>query len=180
MQENIQNENQGPFSGPVGSDGAPGPFSGEIAELTRRRKQEKKNWKILFWVSLAVFLIGLAGTIYLNPKLKDQSVEGIRQVKVTITDVDTTTVKSGTSRTSFYKVTVQYEGKNYKLKGAASGNYREGSTITAYLYEGKIYVDENAVKSGTMIGILYYCFLIPTFVLLFTVPVIGTKAFSDK
>lgn len=163
-----------------GQNEVSGPFSGENVELTKRRKQEKKNWKTAFWVSLAVFLIGLAGTIYLNPKLKEQNVDGIRQVKVTVTDVDATMVKSGTSRTTFYKVTVQYEGKEYRLKGAASGGYREGSTITACLYEGKIYVDENAVKSGTMTGILYFCFLIPTFILLIAVPVIGTKAFSDR
>ncbi len=72
--------------------------------------------------------------------------------------------KYSTSYVTEYDIVVRYEGQKYVLKNAHDAySYREGSTVTAYLFNGKLYANVEGVQSASPMGIAYSASLIGTF-----------------
>ena len=67
-----------------------------------------------------------------------------------------------------YKIVVSYNGKNYDLKNAHdSYSYRQGSTVTAYLSNDKMYANVEGVQNSTPAAIAYFAALIGSIVMFF-------------
>ena len=90
------------------------------------------------------------------------------KVQVVSSEKKETTVKTGTSRSTIttYDIVVSYMGKNYDLKNAHdSYSYREGSTVTAYLSNGRMYANVEGVQNATPVATAYFAALIGSFVM---------------
>ena len=102
---------------------------------------------------------------------------------VVSSDTSTTTIKTGTSRSTVnsYEVYVSYMGKVYKLKNAHNSySYREGSTVTAYLSGGKLYANVEGVRTSTPIAYAYFTALIGSFVMLLVTLCLWANAAQAK
>ncbi|MCM1058647.1 MAG: penicillin-binding protein [Firmicutes bacterium] len=81
-------------------------------------------------------------------------------------ETNTTTIKAGNTRSSMtsHDVLVSYMGKTYKLKNAHdSYSYREGSMVTAYLSNGKLYANIEGVRTSTPVAYAYFAALFGSF-----------------
>lgn len=88
---------------------------------------------------------------------------------VVSSDTSTTTIKTGSSRSTInsYDVYVRYNGEIYKLKNAHNSySYREGAFVTAYLSGGKLYANVEGVRTSTPVAYAYFTALIGSFVML--------------
>ena len=80
----------------------------ENAAVREIAQKQADRYAILFRICLVLFLVGLIGTVYLWFQMRDQNLEGIEAVEVTVTDVNETDVRiSGHTNTS-YQITVLY------------------------------------------------------------------------
>ena len=85
------------------------------------------------------------------------------------------------SRTNIYKVNVRYQGKEYELKNPHNTYmYPEGKEVKAYLANGKLYANEEGVKTSTPVAIVYYIFLFGSLGMLFVAPTYTSKYVKDK
>ena len=121
-----------------------------------------KKQIIILWVVFVVCLVTTVGLWFamnnVNPEFEE--------VKVTVVSSETKQVvnrKTG-SRTNFYEVKVRYEGEVYDLGNPHSAyEYPEGKTVKAYLSNGKLYANEEGVKTATPVAKIYFGFLFATF-----------------
>ncbi len=144
------------------------------------RKQAKQSM-MLFWICLVCFLIGIVGTVILWQKMNNQNLEGIEQVQVRVVDVTKKNIRINGKNNISYEVTVEYEGQEYKLEdGGYSPWTLTGHTGTAYMYQDRIYANENGPASRTGVGTLYFVFLFTTMGLLIITPSVGSKAFKRR
>ena len=144
------------------------------------QKQAKQN-TILFWVCLAGLILAIAGTVILWNKVNNQNLEGIEPVQVRVVEVVKNKIKINGNTTTVYETTVEYDGKEYPLKGGGNSPWTiENYKGTAYLYEGNIYASEDATSTGTIAGKLYFVFLFASLGLLFLTPTVGSKASKLK
>lgn len=94
------------------------------------------------------------------------------------------TVKSkySTSNITEYDIVVRYEGKDYDLKNAHNSySYREGSMVTVYMANGKMYANEEGIRTSSPMGIAYFVGLIGSFILfIVTLCVWGQVAQNKK
>ena len=75
----------------------------------------------------------------------------------------------------------QQKGKNYDLENAHdSYSYRVGSTVTAYLANGRMYANEEGVRNATPQGTAYFAALIASFVMFFVTLILWSKAAEKK
>ena len=71
--------------------------------------------------------------------------------------------------------------KNYDLENAHdSYSYRVGSTVTAYLANGRMYANEEGVRNATPQGTAYFAALIASFVMFFVTLILWSKAAEKK
>ena len=148
----------------------------ENAAVREIAQKQADRYAWLFRICLVLFFIGLIGTVYLWFQMRDQDLEGIEAVEVTVTDVSETDVRiSGHTNTS-YQITVLYKGKEYQLIDGDYSWAKIGRSGTAYWYNSRIYANENGSQTRTGIGRVYSVFLISTFVLLLVTPCVGSKA----
>ena len=131
-----------------------------------------KKKTALLWVTVALCLVATVALWFAS-----------RNVEVSYTEVQATVVSSrkvqsrvyGSTMTT-YEVVVSYLGKEYDLKNAHDAySYTPGRTITAYRANGKLYANVEGITSTTPVAILYYVFLIGTFVL-----AVGGPLYLDK
>lgn len=67
----------------------------------------------------------------------------------------------------YYKVEVEYAGKTYDLKNLHSNSpYIPGREVTVYSANGKLYANEEGVKTATPVATVYFVFLFGSFGLL--------------
>lgn len=72
--------------------------------------------------------------------------------------------KNTHNRTTFYKVKVRYEGKEYELQNVHGlSGYYKGASVKALLYNDKLYANEEGIKSSSPTAIVYFVFLFGTF-----------------
>ncbi|MBR1853476.1 MAG: hypothetical protein IJ794_10115 [Lachnospiraceae bacterium] len=144
-----------------------------VQEITQKQAD---RYALLFRICLVLFFIGVIGTVYLWFQMRDQDLEGIEAVEVTVTDMSETDVRISGHKNTSYQITVLYKGKEYQL---IDGDYlwaKIGRSGIAYRYNGRIYANENGPQARTGIGRVYSVFLISTFVLLLVTPCVGSKA----
>ncbi len=139
-----------------------------------------KRYILITRICFVLFVICTVGFIYLWPKFHGQEIEGIKPVQVMVTDVQKTVVKTKVGYENFYKITVLYNGEEYKMHGWTSALQRVDYMGTAYLYKGQIYATEGDISSSTLVGMLYFVCMIGGFIM-FTVAVsMCPKAFQYK
>ncbi len=123
------------------------------------------------WALGIITVIFIVATVLLRGPMDNADVE-YQEVKVTVISSETkeTTIKVGNSSSEMttYDIVVNYNGKDYDLKNAHdSYSYREGSTVTAYLSNGKMYANVEGVQTSTPAATAYFVALIGSFVLFF-------------
>jgi len=149
-----------------------------VMEIERK---QAKRMAILFWVCLVCFVIALVGAIITRGKMDNQNLEGIKEVKVKVVDVKEKNVKINGSVNTYYTVTVEYMGQEYKLvDGGHSPWTHVGYSGTAYMYENRIFANENGPSTRTGVGTLYYVFLIATLALFVITPSVGATALQRR
>ncbi len=121
-----------------------------------------KKQIIILW---GVFIACLVATVGLWFAMNNSNPE-FEEVKATVVSAETTKVvnKKTGSTTNFYDIKVEYEGKTYDLGNAHSVyEYPKGKVVKAYLSNGKLYANEEGVKTSTPIATIYFVFLFGTF-----------------
>lgn len=121
-----------------------------------------KKQIIILWVA---FVACVAITVGLWFAMNNSNPE-FEEVKATVLSAETTQVvnKKTGSKTNFYDVKVVYEGKTYDLGNAHSAyEYPKGKVVKAYLSNGKLYANEEGVKTSTPIATIYFVFLFGSF-----------------
>ena len=123
------------------------------------------------WALGIITVIFIVATVLLRGPMANADVE-YEEVKVTVVSAEknTTTIRTGYSRstTTSYDIVVSYMGKNYDLKNAHDTySYREGSTVTAYLSNGKLYANVEGVRNSTFAATAYFVALIGSLVMFF-------------
>ncbi|MCM1063238.1 MAG: penicillin-binding protein [Eubacterium sp.] len=126
----------------------------------------KKVWA--FGIITGILIVA---AVLLRGPMANADVE-YEEVKVTVVSSDTvqTTYRTGYSRstTTEYEIKVLYQGKEYDLKNAHNAySYREGSTVTAYLSNGKLYANVEGVQTSTPVATAYFVALIGALVMFF-------------
>lgn len=121
------------------------------------------------WVLGIITVIFIVATVLLRGPMDNADVE-YQEVKVTVVSSETkeTTIKVGktSSEMTTYDIVVNYMGQEYDLKNAHNSySYREGSTVTAYLSNGKMYANIEGVQTSTPAATAYFVALIGSFVM---------------
>lgn len=97
-----------------------------------------------------------------NPKYEEV------QVKVLSSETKQVINRSTGTRYTTYNVTVDYNGKSYKLENAHNiYEHLQGKMVTAYFSNNRLFADINGVKSSTPIGTVYFIFLFASIILFF-------------
>ncbi len=136
------------------------------------------------WVCGIITIICIVATVLLRGPMANTDVE-YTEVKVQVVSSETkeTTVKVGNSRSNLttYDIVVSYNGKNYDLKNAHdSYSYRQGSTVTAYLSNGKMYANVEGVQNSTPAATAYFVALIGSFVMFLVTICLWANAAQQK
>ena len=93
----------------------------------------------------------------------------------------TVRTRYSTSRQTVYEVVVRYDGENYDLINAHNAySYQEGKTVKVYLAGGKMYANEEGVRSGSLFGKAYSAALIGSLVMFFVTIILWSKAAQEK
>lgn len=122
-----------------------------------------------------ITLLSLMITIGLRFAMNGSEAE-YTEVNVTVESSRTVTRKVGTSRTTTYEVKVNYDGKTYDLRNCHDiYSYMEGSTVTAYLANGKLYANVEGVNTSTPLATVYFVFLFATFGMILGFPIYLTS-----
>lgn len=121
------------------------------------------------WALGIITVIFIVAAVLLRGPMANADVE-YEEVKVTVVSSETvqTTYRTGYSRSTMteYKIKVLYMGKQYDLKNAHNSySYREGSTVTAYFANGRMYANVEGVQTSTPVATAYFVALIGSFVL---------------
>lgn len=116
-----------------------------------------------------ITIICIVATVLLRGPMANADVE-YQEVKVTVISAEKkeTTIKVGktSSDMTTYEIVVSYMGENYDLKNAHDTySYRQGSTVTAYLSNGKMYANVEGVQNSTPVATAYFAALIGSFVM---------------
>lgn len=124
-----------------------------------------KKKVIILWIAFVVCIVATVALWFgmRNAKPEFEEVEAV----VLGTKTEQVINKNTGNRTNFYKVEVEYDGKEYNLENVHSlVGYTEGRKVKAYLYDDKLYANEEGVQTSTPIATIYFIFLFGTFGLL--------------
>ena len=133
-----------------------------------------KKQIIILW---SIFVVCLITTVGLWFAMKNVNPE-YEEVQATVISSETKQVvnKKTGSRTNFYEVKVRYEGEEYDLGNVHSAyEYPKGKVVKAYLSNGKLYANEEGVKTATPIAKVYFVFLFGTFGMLMFASIQSSK-----
>ena len=106
-----------------------------------------------------------------------------KEVMATVTDTSSREVvnKKTHNKTTFYKVMVKYEGKEYELHNVHSlVGYYKGKSVKALLSNNKLYANEEGVKTATPVAIVYFVCLFGSFGLLMAAAMVTSKNAQNK
>lgn len=121
-----------------------------------------KNKVAIMWIITVICLILTIVFWFLTNKAE----VNYEEVTAIVTDTSSTEVvnKKTGSKTVFYEVKVEYEGKEYDLQNVHSlVGYSKGSSVKALLSDGKLYANVEGIKSTSPVAIIYFVFLFGTF-----------------
>lgn len=125
----------------------------------------KKKATILWIITALCFILTIVFWFLMNKVEVDY-----KEVTAIVTDTSSKNVinKKTGSRTTFYKVKVRYEGKEYELKNVHGlSGYYEGKSVKALLSNNKLYANVEGIKSTSPVAIIYFVFLFGTFGMIF-------------
>ena len=132
----------------------------------KRRATMKK-----VWVFGIITVICIVAAVLLRGPMSNADVEYTEvKVQVVSSEKKETTIKVGNASSDMttYDIVVSYMGKEYQLKNAHdSYSYRQGSTVTAYLSNDKMYANVEGVQNSTPVATAYFAALIGSFVMFF-------------
>lgn len=112
-----------------------------------------------------ITVICIVAAVLLRKPMDDVELD-YKEVSVDV--VSSRVVRSGTSKSKVtsYEVIVNFMGKEYRLKNVNNAySYREGTTITAYLYNDNLYADVDGVRNSTPIAHAHFAAFICSFVM---------------
>lgn len=136
------------------------------------------------WVCGVITIICIVATVLLRGPMENTDVEYTEvKVQVVSSEKKETTIKVGNSSSDIttYDIVVSYMGENYDLKNAHdSYSYRQGSTVTAYLSNGKMYANVEGVQNSTPAATAYFAALIGSFVMFFVTICLWANAAQQK
>lgn len=121
-----------------------------------------KNKVLIMWIITVICLILTIVFWFLMNKSE------VKYEEVTATVISTSSKevvnKKTKNRTTFYEVKVNCGGKEYELQNVHGlSGYYEGKSVKALLSNGKLYANEEGIKSTSPIAIVYFVFLFGTF-----------------
>lgn len=136
------------------------------------------------WALGILTIIFIVATVFLRKNMDNAELD-YKEVKATVVSAETVrkTIKTGysTSYQTEYNIVVNYQGKNYDLKNAHNTySYREGSTVTVYEANGKLYANIEGVRTSSPAGIAYFVGLFGSFILLMATLCIWSKEAQNK
>lgn len=131
-----------------------------------------------------ITIICIVATVLLRGPMANAELDYTEvSARVVSSGSSTTTIRSGNTRSSMttYDIYVSYMGQEYKLRNAHNSySYREGSTITAYLSNGKLYANIEGIRSSTPVAYAYFTALIGSFVMFFITICLWANAAQRK
>lgn len=118
-------------------------------------------------VCAVIMVLCIIATVLLRKPMENADLD-YKEVTVFVVSSETrnTTVRTqySSSHLTTHDVRVLYEGKEYELKNAHDTySYREGTSVTAYLSNGKLYANIEGVRNGSPAGIAYFAALFGSF-----------------
>ncbi|MDE6285073.1 MAG: penicillin-binding protein [Bacilli bacterium] len=136
--------------------------------------------KITFlWIAFVVCVAITVGLWFAvnrsNPEFEVVEVEVVSSTSKKVKDR-----KTGNTYTT-YEIKVDYNDTITDLHNAHNSySYVEGRKVKAYLSNGKLYANEEGVKTSTPIATVYFGFLIGSFVLFFVTLIETSKLSQNK
>lgn len=136
------------------------------------------------WICGILTILCIIAAVFLRKSMAEAELD-YSKVQVRVLSSETTQrkirVNNSTTQMNSYDVRVSYKGKEYALKNCHdSYSYREGQTVTAYLYNGKLYANEEGVRSASVVGIAYFVALFSSIGLFVLTLVLLSKAGKQK
>lgn len=112
------------------------------------------------WLCGTLTVLCIIAAVFLRKYMDDADLD-YSKVQVRVISSETTRrrvrTKYSTSYQTVYDVKVSYQGEEHELKNCHdSYSYRKGQDVTAYLYNGKLYANEEGVRSASVVGIAYF------------------------
>lgn len=119
------------------------------------------------YISGIITILCIVATVLLRIFM-DNTDADYTEVQAEVISVETkeTTVRVNYTRhtTTKYEVIVSYMGENYELQNVyGTYLYREGTTTTAYLSNGKLYANVEGVQTSTSAANAYFAALFISF-----------------
>ncbi len=132
------------------------------------------------WMCGTLTVLCIIAAVFLRKDMADADLD-YSKVQVRVISSESTQrrvrTKYSTSHVTSYDVRVSYQGEEYDLKNCHdSYSYREGQNVTAYLYKGKLYANEEGVRSASVAGIAYFVALFASIGLFVLTLVLLSKA----
>lgn len=129
-------------------------------------------------------IVFIVATVFFRIKMDNSELE-YTEVQATVVSSDTIhkRVKIGNSSTDVteYKIVVHYGGKDYDLINAHNSySYREGSTVTVLMANGKMYANEEGVRTTSFVGTAYFVGLIGSFILFMVTLCVWAQVAQNK
>lgn len=136
------------------------------------------------WICGILTILSIIAAVFLRKSMADVELDYTKvQVRVLSSETNQRKIRVNNSTTQMnsYNVRVSYNGKEYDLKNCHdSYSYRKGQTVTAYLYNGKLYANEEGVRSASVVGIAYFVALFSSVGLFVLTLVLLSKAGKRK
>lgn len=121
-----------------------------------------KNKVAIMWGITAFCLIMTVVFWFLMNKV-EVNYEEVTAIVTNTSSKDIVNKDTG-NRTTFYEVTVEYEGEEYELQNVHGlSGYYKGKSVKALLSNGKLYANVEGIKSTSPVAIVYFIFLFGTF-----------------
>ena len=136
------------------------------------------------WALGILTIIFIVATVFLRKNMDNAELE-YTEVKATVVSAETVrkTIKTGysTSYQTEYNIVVHYQGKNYDLINAHDTySYREGSTVTVYEANGKLYANVEGVRTSSPAGIAYFVGLFGSFTLFMATACVWSQVAQNR
>lgn len=138
-----------------------------------------KNKTAILWIITGVCLV-LTVVFWFLMNNQEVKYEEVTAIVTNATSREVVNKKSG-SRTTFYDVTVKYDGKDYDLQNVHGlSGYSNGKSVKALLANGKLYANVEGIKSSSPVAITYFVFLFGTFAMIIVSAMYMSKAKAKK
>ncbi len=129
-----------------------------------------------------LFVVCVAVTVGLWFKMNEAELD-YEEVEVKVLNAVTKQVKNRNNRSTYntYEITVEYDGEEYSLENAHSASgYLKGRTVKAYLSNGRLFANEEGVRTSTPVATVYFVFLFGSFGMLLWAAMESGKHFQKK